>query len=54
MEGLSNIFFRFLVVYGILLTSLVKIDKIFEHKTVNIFLTISFKMCLGCSKELIQ
>ena len=26
----------------------VKINKIFEHKIVNIFLPISFNMCFGC------
>ena len=31
--------------------SWVKINKTFEHKIVNIFLPISFKICFGCSKE---
>ena len=27
------------------------INRIFEHKIVNIFLLISFSICFGCSKE---
>ena len=27
------------------------VNKIFEHKIVNIFLPISFSVCFGCSKE---
>ena len=29
----------------------VRINKIFEHKFVNIFLTISLNICFVCSKE---
>ena len=29
----------------------VKINNIFKHKTVNIFLPISHKICFGCSQE---
>ena len=31
--------------------STVGLDKMFEHKIVNIFLPISFNICFGCSKE---
>ena len=29
----------------------VKINKLFELKNVNIFISINFNMCFGCSKE---
>ena len=29
----------------------VEINKIFERKIVNIFLSISFNICFGCTKE---
>ena len=34
--------------------ALVKINHVFKCKTVNIFLSICFNMCFGCSKELSQ
>ena len=51
IRGMLNIGIN-LMSQVIIVTRWVKIYTIFERKIVNIFLPISFNICLGCSEEL--
>ena len=37
--------------YKVHLNPSIGLDNIFEHRVLNIFLSISYKICFGCSKE---